>query len=505
MACTTGMLAWRRCPWLTSPRAHHLHPTLQLGALRPIELSTKSRIHREPRHPPSAARVSRSSRRLTQSALRHWKKPARTEPRSPFTAHKADDGGLSSLTKGAAVEDLLKTSLWTVVDQLAGSSASFPLVLTQTLFESFQKYLRTEVLPLLELPPKRLTTVDPYELRDTDSNFVSVGGVRIHYKDISPSSVGGMARAATGRGQTRGVNLMADTGVEEPPVVVMLHGYLGSEFCFRSIAPDLARAGVRAIAFDRPPYGLSDRPLPPDGQQQWDPEENPYSSPGGVRLTLGLLDELGINKAVIMGHSLGGAVAAEFALKHPERVQALILVSPAIFSRSTPFQGMSMSSLFRLASSNMLLQLPGINQNYVRRLLAARSSLVEDGNDPGEWNAEESSVYLRPLQTHNWDLGFLYHVTAYDLLSGGSLAERLVTSVTCPIQFVQGTRDNAVPFEQVQQLAKDIKDVGRAGQRVTFAEIEGPHNLMRKTPDEFCKAVIPFILGSGRPGPYTRT
>eukprot|EP00958_Prasinococcus_capsulatus_P010050 scaffold978_cov392-Prasinococcus_capsulatus_cf.AAC.13 len=52
---------------------------------------------------------------------------------------------------------------------------------------------------------------------------------------------------------------------------------------------------------------------------------------------------------------------------------------------------------------------------------------------------------------------------------------------------------------------QDIKDVGRAGQRVTFAEIEGPHNLMRKTPDEFCKAVIPFILGSGRPGPYTRT
>ena len=63
--------------------------------------------------------------------------------------------------------------------------------------------------------------------------------------------------------------------------------------------------GCHVIAFDRPPFGLSQRPL------TWEEGRDPYSSEGGARLAAGLLDALGVKSAVIVGHSMGATVSVE--------------------------------------------------------------------------------------------------------------------------------------------------------------------------------------------------
>jgi pimeloyl-ACP methyl ester carboxylesterase len=78
------------------------------------------------------------------------------------------------------------------------------------------------------------------------------------------------------------------------------------------------------------------------------------------------MDELGVDKAILVGNSAGGEVAAAYALEHPERVEGLVLVDPAVGSGRFP----------QWASS--LLSLPQIR--HIAPLLV-RSFAGEMGND----------------------------------------------------------------------------------------------------------------------------
>ena len=110
------------------------------------------------------------------------------------------------------------------------------------------------------------------------------------------------------------------------PVFILLHGFGASEFSWREVEEPLSRQG-RVIAYDRPAFGLTERPMP----GEWT-GTNPYSVQGNVELLDGLMDELGVEKAILVGNSAGGEVAAAYALEHPERVQGLVLVDPSLGS-----------------------------------------------------------------------------------------------------------------------------------------------------------------------------
>lgn len=76
------------------------------------------------------------------------------------------------------------------------------------------------------------------------------------------------------------------------PVYVLLHGFAASLYSWLNVMPELARQGT-VIAFDRPAFGLTERPLKWDGQ-------NPYSSEFAADLTIGLVDRLGVRKAILV-------------------------------------------------------------------------------------------------------------------------------------------------------------------------------------------------------------
>lgn len=97
---------------------------------------------------------------------------------------------------------------------------------------------------------------------------------------------------------------------------------------FKKNYPVLAEAGYRSIVPDLPGYGLSDKP-----------DDIEYVNDFFVATLHAFLDRLGLERCVLLGNSLGGAIALGYALAHPERVQKLILMAPGgVEERETYFQ-----------------------------------------------------------------------------------------------------------------------------------------------------------------------
>lgn len=110
-----------------------------------------------------------------------------------------------------------------------------------------------------------------------------------------------------------------DLNVREygPPgdrAVVLLHGYSASIEWWQAIAPMLAR-GERVIAVDLVGHGGSEAPL----------EAAPYHAAEQAEAVRKALMALGVRHAVLVGHSMGGAVAAEFARRYPDLVEKVVV------------------------------------------------------------------------------------------------------------------------------------------------------------------------------------
>lgn len=122
--------------------------------------------------------------------------------------------------------------------------------------------------------------------------FVAVNGVRLHY-------------VRRGSGQP----------------VVMLHGsgLVLQDFMFSVF--DQVAASYQAIALDRPGYGYSERPA-----------DEPLTLGLSARLIHGALNQLGIERPILVGHSGGGSVALRYALDYPQDVAGLVLIAPSAYA-----------------------------------------------------------------------------------------------------------------------------------------------------------------------------
>lgn len=108
-----------------------------------------------------------------------------------------------------------------------------------------------------------------------------------------------------------------DRGLENGPVIVLVHGFSTPHFIFEQNAASLAASGFRVIQFDHFGRGWSDRP------------SVKYDADFYDNALLALLDGLDIAEPVgMVGLSMGGVISTEFAVRHPERVERLFLLVP---------------------------------------------------------------------------------------------------------------------------------------------------------------------------------
>jgi len=147
------------------------------------------------------------------------------------------------------------------------------------------------------------------------SRFVAVDGLPFHLRDEGPR--------------------------DDPAPIVLLHGTSSSLHTWEGWVAGL-RQQRRVITFDLPGFGLTG-PAP----------DADYTIEAQVRHVLAVLDHLGVQRCVLGGNSLGGAIAWAVATAHPERVDRLILVDSAgypVASKSVPIG-------FRLARNPVLAPL----------------------------------------------------------------------------------------------------------------------------------------------------
>jgi pimeloyl-ACP methyl ester carboxylesterase len=129
--------------------------------------------------------------------------------------------------------------------------------------------------------------------------------------------------------EANGIRLhVAEQG--EGPLVVLCHGFPECWYSWRHQLPALAKAGFRAVAPDLRGYGRSDRPE----------EVEKYTILHDIGDIVGLIDALGVERAVIAGHDIGATIAWQAALLRPDRFRAVIALSvpfrPRGFGGSVP-------------------------------------------------------------------------------------------------------------------------------------------------------------------------
>jgi len=263
----------------------------------------------------------------------------------------------------------------------------------------------------LAWPRQSPETLPIEQLADPDSLFIDVGGLQVHYKIVG----------------------------QDGRTLVLLHGFAASVFSWRKVMEPLSESGM-VVAFDRPGFGLTERPMP----GEWD-GESPYSPEAQADLTVALLDELGIDRAVLVGHSAGGTIALLTALRHPERVEALVLEDAAVYENTgTPEW---MGPFLRTPPMGRMGPL------LVRSLtLWGEAAIRTAWSDPDKITVELISGYKKPLQAENWDRALWELVLASHPLG---LEERLY-EVSVPALVITGERDRIVPTRNSERLAAEL-------------------------------------------------
>jgi len=161
------------------------------------------------------------------------------------------------------------------------------------------------------------------------------------------------ARAATPgithrRIRTNGIDMhIAEAGTG--PLVILLHGFPELWYSWRHQLPALAEAGYHAVAPDLRGYGETDAPEAIEA----------YSMRNLTADINGLLDALGTERAVMVGHDWGGIIASEFAELFPNRVAALVVMG--VYARRAPMPPTQMLQQFAQGKFNfaMAFQQPG--------------------------------------------------------------------------------------------------------------------------------------------------
>jgi pimeloyl-ACP methyl ester carboxylesterase len=281
----------------------------------------------------------------------------------------------------------------------------------------------------------------PQQLAGSDSKFIEVDGINIHY-------------VTYGSGDR---------------VFVLIHGFGASTYSFKDVMKPLSAYG-KVVAFDLPGFGLSERPNIRNFKI------NPYSREGQVEITKDFIDNLNLGRVILVGHSMGGTIASILAIEYPEVVDGLVLEDPAIYDGAEPsyivrkiIDSMLVKAIFPIIARPLADNL----QVFLKRAFYDQSKVTE----------AEIEGYKKSFEVENWDKGL------YQILIANNRVKFIdkVGQIDVPVLVVTGADDKIVPPEDTEKFSKLLKY-----SRLVVINNCG-HIPHEEDPQVFVHAVVNFI------------
>jgi len=265
------------------------------------------------------------------------------------------------------------------------------------------------------------------------------------------------------------------------PPIVLIHGMLNSSSHWRQVALNLASEHT-VIAPDLIGHGDSAAP------------RGDYSLGAHAASIRDLLAAIGVDRASIVGHSLGGGVAMQFFYQFPQRVERLVLVSSGGLGREVTPTLRSAA----LPGVSPLLALT-IRPRLVAALAQGGGLLRERGVGTGIY-LQALARALRPLQSAGAREAFLQTLRAVIDVHGQrvSATDRLYLLEALPTLVVWGERDNTIPLTHGREAHQAIPNSRFATlpSAAHFPHLEDPDGLSGLL-HEFMRTTQPGVIEDG--------
>jgi pimeloyl-ACP methyl ester carboxylesterase len=257
------------------------------------------------------------------------------------------------------------------------------------------------------------------------------------------------------------------------PALLLIHGIGDSSDTWREIIPQLAR-DYTVVAPDLLGHGRSDKP------------RADYSVAAYANAMRDLISVLGVERVTVVGHSLGGGVAMQFAYQYPERCQRLVLVSSGGVSRDVH----PMLRLAAVPSADVVLPLLGwpLTRIAARAVFTLLESLATDlGRD-----ADDLLRVFEALPDASARTAFVRSLRAVVDRRGQviTMLDRCYLTRAMPTLLVWGTRDAVIPYQHAR-----LAHAAMPGSRLDTFEDAGhfPHH---SDPARFERCLRDFLAST---------
>ncbi|MFL6681227.1 MAG: alpha/beta fold hydrolase [Burkholderiaceae bacterium] len=237
------------------------------------------------------------------------------------------------------------------------------------------------------------------------------------------------------------------------PCVVFIHGALNDHSVWTLLARWYAHHGHRVLAVDLPGHGRSEGP--------------PLASVEALAdWVLALLDDIGVERAYLVGHSMGSLVALEAAARAPARASGLVMVGTAY--------PMKVSDVLLATARDDPARAIAMVNAFSHSSLAGKPSYP----GPGAWLRGGSSALMHRIQGDADGNLFEHDFRVCDAYAGGIEAAK---RITCPAHLIVGSRDVMTPAKATKELAGMLN--------ATVSRIVSGHALIQEAPDAVLNAL----------------
>ncbi|MFF1272550.1 alpha/beta fold hydrolase [Streptomyces marokkonensis] len=249
--------------------------------------------------------------------------------------------------------------------------------------------------------------------------------------------------------------------------VVFLHGTPSHSYEWRDVVPHIEADGFRTLTYDLLGYGLSERPVDRD-----------TSVAAQTDLLEHLLDALDVDRAVVVAHDIGGAIALRFAVAHPERVRQLMIIDSVSYD-SWP------SPTWRKIIDENPDDFTGMSQDEFDTLLTRQLGMTV--TDTSLMTGRVLQAYLAPHRSALGRVSFFEHqVRHYDSKYTEEISDDL-ERLTMPVRILWGEEDQWQPLHYAERLCGSIP-------HADLVTVPGAgHFLMEDAPERVVEEIRNFL------------